>query len=373
MKTLVRISAAAVVALGLSGAHAGAGEPLEIGAVTPLSGKLSIYGEGFQKAMLVAVNKINAAGGVAGKKIRILFEDNQSTSQGSVSAIQKLINVSKVPVIFGPAASTNFLAVCPIAQTAGVVLVAAESAAAKISDCGSYVYRVFPSDALQGKGVSKLVNDLGVRKVALTYVNNDWGVGLADTFKREFIAAGGEIAGEFAHDEGKADYRAEVLRLKNYATTHVVNLTYVKEGATMLKQAKQAGFAPKWVMGSATRSPKFVELAGGAAEGVVGTFPKVAKDAAAFKAYAKAWAQAHGDAKLPIFGGYNYDMVMVVAKAIGNASAYTADAVRAALADAGKAYDGATGNKAFDANGDIVNATYGAWIVKDGKIADFKP
>ena len=362
---------AGAVALAM-GAPAQAAETYKIGVVTPLSGKISIYGEGFRKAMELAVDKINAAGGVKGRKLEIIFEDNGSTSQGSVSAIQKHIAIRKLPLVFGPGASSNFLAVCPIAQNAKVVLIAAESAAAKISNCGSYVYRVFPSDKLQGKGVSDLVKRLKVTSVALTYINNDWGVGLAEVFKANFTAAGGKIVGEFAHDEGKTDYRAEVLRLKNYGAKYVVNLTYLKEGATILKQAMQNNFRPQWIMGSATRSGKLVKLAGKAAEGVIGTYPTVARDRPPYKEYLAAWKAKYPVTKPAIFGEYNYDMVMVAARAIAGAKTYTAEAIRKALPAAGKSYTGATGNKAFTAQGDIIDATYGVWTVKDGKITDYK-
>ncbi|MBU1697035.1 MAG: ABC transporter substrate-binding protein, partial [Proteobacteria bacterium] len=125
-----------------------AGE-ISVGSVTPLTGKLAVYGEGFQQAMLLAVDEINAAGGIKGNTFKIVFEDNNSTSKDSVSAIRKLITIDKLPIIFGPAASSNFLAVCPIAQENKTILIGAESAAEAISKCGSYVFRVFPSDLLQ--------------------------------------------------------------------------------------------------------------------------------------------------------------------------------------------------------------------------------
>ena len=100
-----------------------------VGAVTPLTGKLAVYGQGFQQAMLLALDEVNTSGGINGKPMKILFEDNTSTSKGSVSAIQKLITINKFPVIFGPAASSNFLAVCPIAQQNKTILIGAESAA----------------------------------------------------------------------------------------------------------------------------------------------------------------------------------------------------------------------------------------------------
>lgn len=346
-------------------------EEVTVGAVTPLTGKLSVYGEGFQQAMLLALEEVNAAGGVGGKQMKILFEDNNSTSKGSVSAIQKLITVDKLPVVFGPAASSNFLAVCPIAQDNKTILIGAESAAAEITNCGSFVFRVFPSDKLQGKGVAELTEALGYKEVVLTYVNNDWGVGLADVFKADFAAKGGKILDEVPHDEGKTDYRSEILRIRSHTPKAVVNLTYIKEGATFLKQAFEAGMNVQWLMGSASKSPKLVELAGEAAEGVIGTYPTFSQDTDAYKAFKSAWEKKYPDKKLPIFGEYNYDMVKLTAKALGMAASMSSEDIAAALMTVSKGFTGATGDKTFDENGDV-GATYGRWTVKNGEITDYK-
>ncbi|MFP3911076.1 MAG: ABC transporter substrate-binding protein [Desulfobacteraceae bacterium] len=345
-------------------------DEITVGSVTPLTGKLAVYGEGFQQAMLLALDQVNAQGGIHGKPMKITFEDNNSTSKGSVSAIQKLITIHKFPVIFGPAASSNFLAVCPIAQQNRVILIGAESAASAITRCGSYVFRVFPSDRLQGKGVAELALDLGYKEVVLTYVNNDWGVGLADVFKEVFLKNGGKLLDEFAHDEGKTDYRSEVLRLKKNNPEAVVNLTYIKEGATMLKQAYENGVDVQWLMGSASKSPKLVALAGGAAEGVIGTYPTFSQQTPQYRAFKAAWDQKYPDKKLPIFGEYNYDMVKLTAKALKAAESMSPEDIRTALMEVSKGYRGVTGDKTFDANGDV-GASYGRWTVKQGEITDY--
>ncbi len=347
-----------------------AGE-VSVGAVTPLTGKLAVYGEGFQQAMLLAAEEVNAAGGINGKKMKIVFEDNNSSSKGSVSAIRKLITVDKLPVIFGPAASSNFLAVCPIAQKNKRILLGAESAAAAISKCGSYVFRVFPSDLLQGKGVAELTDSLGYREVVLTYVNNDWGVGLAEVFKAEFTRGGGKILDEIAHDEGKTDYRSEILRIRRHNPKAVVNLTYIKEGGTMLKQAYETGFDVKWLMGSAAKSPKMIKLAGKAAEGVVGTYPTFSQETSQHKVFKAAWEKKYPGKKTPIFGEYNYDMVKLTALALAAADSENPDHIRDALMRVSQGYKGTTGDKSFDESGDV-GAAYGRWMVKDGKITDYE-
>jgi branched-chain amino acid transport system substrate-binding protein len=355
----------------ISGTAVRAADEVVVGSVTPLSGKLAVYGEGFQQAMLLALEEVNRAGGINGKPMKILYEDNSSTAKDSVSAIQKLITVHKLPVIFGPAASSNFLAVCPIAQENKTVLIGAESAAAQISKCGSYVFRVFPSDELQGRGAAELALSLGYKEVVLTYINNDWGVGLGKVFKENFLKAGGKIIDEFSHDEGKTDYRGEILRIKKDASKAVVNLTYIKEGATMLKQAYEEGLKVQWLMGSASKSPKLVELAGEAAEGVIGTYPTFSQDTRQYKDFKEAWVKKYPDKKIPIFGEYNYDMVHLTAKALKATKSMSSDDIRKALIEVSKGYKGVTGDKTFDENGDV-GAVYGKWTVKGGKIEDYK-
>jgi branched-chain amino acid transport system substrate-binding protein len=351
-------------------ALAGAGEVV-VGAVTPLTGKLAVYGEGFQQAMLLALDDVIASGGINGKPMKIFFEDNNSTSKGSVSAIQKLITIHKFPVIFGPAASSNFLAVCPIAQQNKTIIIGAESAAAAISKCGSYVFRVFPSDLLQGKGVAELAEYMGYRELVLTYINNDWGVGLANVFKEQFLRGGGRLIDEFTYDEGKTDYRSEILRIKKSSPKAVVNLTYIKEGATMLRQAYETKINVQWLMGSAAKSPKLVELAGVAAEGIIGTYPTFSQDTPQYRAYKEGWGKKYPGKKTPIFGEYNYDMVKLAARALSETKSMAPDDIRGALMKVSKGYVGATGDKSFDANGDV-GATYGRWTVKGGKIQDYK-
>jgi len=314
--------------------------------------------------MLLALDEVNASGGINGKPMKILFEDNTSTSKGSVSAIQKLITINKFPVIFGPAASSNFLAVCPIAQQNKTILIAAESAAAAITKCGSYVFRVFPSDLLQGKGVAELIKYLGYKELLLTYVNNDWGVGLAEVFKKQFLKDGGQLLDEFAYDEGKTDYRSEILRIKKASPKAVINLTYIKEGATMLKQAYETRLNVQWIMGSAAKSPKLVELSGEAS-------PTFSQDTPQYRAYKEAWEKKYPGKKTPIFGEYNYDMVKLTAKALSKTKSMSAEDIRSALINASKGFIGATGDKTFDANGDV-GATYGRWTVKGGNIEDYK-
>jgi ABC-type branched-subunit amino acid transport system substrate-binding protein len=358
------------ILLHFSISSAMAQETYRIGAAFALSGSIAVYGEGFKKAVDLAVEEINAAGGIKGKKIEIMYEDNKSTPKDCVTAVRKLITVDRVPVIFGPAASSNFMAAAPVAQESKVVMISAEGAAPALTKAGEYIFRVFPSDVLQGKGISDLCVRLNYKEVPIMYVNNDWGLGLKNVFVENFKKEAGKVTDEIPYDEGKTDYRTELIRATKGNPRATVNLTYIKEGAVMFKQAYEMGIKTQWICGSAAKAPKLVELAGKAVEGVIGTYPVFSQETKEVKAFKAAWKKKYGDAKIPIFGEYNYDMVFITAKAIEKGG-YTSEGIRKALFEVAKGYRGVTGDKTFDQDRGV-GSEYGVWTVKDGQIVDYK-
>jgi ABC-type branched-subunit amino acid transport system substrate-binding protein len=345
-------------------------EIYKVGAAIALSGSIAVYGEGFKKAIDLAVEEINGAGGINGKKIEIVFEDNKSTPKDCVTAVRKLITVDKVPVLFGPAGSSNFMAAAPVAQESKVVMISAQGAAPALTKAGEYIFRVFPSDVLQGKGVSDLCISLGYKELPVMYVNNDWGLGLKNVFVENFKKAGGKVTDEIAYEEKKSDYRTELIRATKGNPKAVVNLTYLNEGAVMFKQAYEMGMKTQWIAGSAAKGPKLVELAGKAVEGIIGTYPVVSQETNEYKAFKAAFKKKYGDDKIPIFGEYNYDMVYITAKAIGKGGT-TSDGIRKALFEVARGYRGVTGDKTFDQDRGV-GAEYGVWTIKDGLITDYK-
>lgn len=349
-----------------------AADEFVVGAVTPLSGELSVYGVNLQKAMFVALDEVNATGGVKGKAMRIEFVDNGSTAKGSIAAITKLIEAKRLPIVFGPAASGNFLAVCRIAQTHGTILISAESAANSIARCGDYVFRLNPSDRLQAKALARMTIDRGHGRVALTYIDSAWGRELAEDFKTDFVGAGGGFVDNFPHRPGQTDFAGEVRRLAAASARAVVVLSHVQETAALLRQASRVGFIPRWLLASAARSPELVSAAGAAAEGVIGTYPKVPHNTPQFRAYRAAFKRRYPGQPLPFFGAFNYDMVMLAAKTLARAESDNPAAIRAALIAAANGYVGASGEKTFDKDGQSPG-TFGAWMVKGGQIVDFNP
>ena len=370
MRKTVSLILALIGTVSLLTSLATAQETYKVGAAFALSGSIAVYGEGFKKVVDLAVDEINAVGGIKGKKIEIVYEDNKSTPKDCVTAVRKLISVDKVPVLFGPAGSSNFMAAAPVAQENKVVMLSAQGAAPALTKAGEYIFRVFPSDILQGKGVSELCVRLDYKEVPVIYVNNDWGLGLKNSFVENFRKAGGRVTDEIPYDENKSDYRAELIRATKENPKGTVNLTYIKEGAIMFKQAYEMGIKTQWICGSAARAPKLVELAGKAVEGIIGTYPFVSHETKEYKSFLAAYKKKYGDDKIPIFGDYNYDMVYITAKAIEKGG-YTPDGIRKALFEVARGYRGVTGDKTFDQDRGV-GAEYGEWTIKDGKIVDYK-
>jgi ABC-type branched-subunit amino acid transport system substrate-binding protein len=344
---------------------------VRIGAAFALSGSIAVYGEGFKKCVDLAVEEINARGGIKGRKVEIVYEDNKSTPKDCVTAVRKLITVDKVPVLFGPAGSSNFMAAAPVAQESRVVMISAQGTAEKLTQAGSYIFRIIPSNAKQGQRLAKLALDMGYKRVPVMYVNNDWGLDLKDGFVESFKKMGGVVTDIIPFDEKKTDYRTELLRANRGNPPAIVNLTYINEGAVQFKQAYELGIKTQWLCGSAARAPKMVELAGKAAEGVIGTYPSVPQDTKQYQAFKAAYQKKYGNDKIPIFGDYNYDMVYLTVKAIEKGG-YTPDGIRKALPVVAKGYKGVTGDKTFDAKRGMLSADMGIWTVKDGKIVDYR-
>ncbi|MCX8118609.1 MAG: ABC transporter substrate-binding protein [Desulfobacterota bacterium] len=345
-------------------------ETYKVGAAIALSGSIAVYGEGFKKAIDLATEEINGKGGIKGKKLEIIYEDNKSTPKDCVNAVRKLITVDKVPVIIGPAASSNFMAAAPVAQESKVVMISAQGAAPGLTKAGEYIFRVFPSDVLQGKGISDLCLQLKFMEVPIMYVNNDWGLGLKNVFVENFKKAGGKVLDEIPYEEKKTDYRTELLRATKGNPKAVVNLTYIVEGSVMFKQAYEMGIQTQWIVGSAAKAPKLVELAGKAVEGIIGTYPVFSQETKEYQAFRSLWTKKYGDAKIPIFAEYNYDMVHLIAKAIERGG-YTSDGIRKALFEVARGYRGVTGDKTFDQDRGV-GSEYGVWTIKDGQIIDYK-
>ena len=339
-------------------------EEIKVGAILPLSGDLSAYGKYVQKGIDLAAEEINAKGGIGGANITVLYKDNGGESDKTVSVMNALIAEDKVPVVIGAVVSANTLAVCPIAEKKKVVLISPTSTSPKLSDYKNYVFRTCPSDIYQGKALSDVIFDLkpeGAR-VAVMFVDNDYGVGLKDAFVKSY-QEGGEIVAVEAHKEGDTEFTGVLSVIKDKNPDVVVLITYVKEGAAIVKQGREEGLDVAWVGSDGIKSDAFIEQAGKDAEGVKATYPISMVSEPVTENFVKLYRAKYGAGSIDTDVAYGYDTMHVVAEAIEKGG-YDAEDISDALREI--RHHGVCGAKKFDENGDVPPA-YDLWKVENAK------
>jgi branched-chain amino acid transport system substrate-binding protein len=321
----------------------------------------------------MAFEELNAAGGVLGKKLELVTEDNQSRPGESATVVKKLITRDKVVALLGEVASSRSLEAAPNAQNAQIPMIAPAATNPAVTQTGDYIFRVCFIDPFQGTVMAKFAQEeLKVTKVAiLTSVSNAYSVGLANFFRDTFTKNGGTVALEQKYTEGDKDFRAQLTAIKAAGIEAVFVPGYYTEAALIVRQARDLGINVPFFGGDGWESEKLLEIGGTALNGCYYSThfspenkeANVAKFVEKFKAR---WSNETPDA----FAALGYDAAYVLVDAIKRAGTTDGPKIRDALA-ATKNFTGATGVTTIDEDR---NATKGATIIaiKDGKLQFYK-
>lgn len=321
---------------------------IKIGSIGPLTGAAASYGEKMTRAIDLAVNEINEKGGINGKKVVVKHEDDKLEAKDGVSAFQKLVSVDKAVAVIGAAGSSVTLAIAPMAEKSKVVLITPISSAVAISKSGNFIFRICPSDALQGKIVAKWVMEKGLKNAAVLYMNNDYGIGLKDGFKEEFVKLGGKVVVEETFEKGSTDVRTQISKIKEVKADALFIPAYIEEAGIVLKQIKELNLTAQIFGTDPYHDPKMLEIAGNAADGVLFT-DVTSPSGKAFEEFAKKYkAKYNQDAD--VVSAQSYDATLAVIKAIEKAGT---DAVKIKDELYKVKFEGASGQIEFDKNGDV--------------------
>jgi len=338
-------------------------DKITIGCIVPLSGDLAVLGQNVKPAMELAVEKINAEGGINGKELEIIFEDEKCNSKEAVNAANKLINVDGVPVIIGPTCSASTMAIAPIAENAKVVVFSTGSSAPTITNAGDYIFRDYPTDTFQGKFAAEYAyNELGARKVAVMYTLGDYGVGINNNFIKNFEKLGGKVVYDEGFDQSTKDLRTQLTKIKSAKPDLIYFVSYTEAGIIGLKQIKELGIKAKILGGDAWDDPKILEEAGKAAEGIMYTIPAMSGINEEFKQEMK---EKTGSEEITVSTPNSYDAVMIIAEIMRKVGTNT-EKIKDALYQV-KDYEGVSGKITIDENGDLADAEYEIKIVRNGR------
>lgn len=335
-------------------------DPVDIqtGVITPLTGDGATYGEATKRGVDLAVEEINQKGGIKGKKIQVIYEDDQLKPEAGVDAIKKLINVHRVSVILGAFGSSVTLAIAPIAEANKVVLFSASSTADAIKDAGDYIFRNVPPNSRQGQSAAEFAtNKLNAKAAAVLYINNDYGISLAKAFENAFKDRGGSVVITEKYNPGDREFSTQLSKIKSKEPLVVFYPGHYQESGLILKQAREMGVRGIFIGGDGSYSPELIKIAGKAAEGSYCTLMAMGYGVAdeEIKRFTEAFKSKYR-VEPDVYAAYAYDALKIVAHAIDKGG-YNSDAIRNALYQI-KEFKGVTGLTSFDKFGEVEKPFY---------------
>lgn len=344
------------------------GDTIKVGEFASLTGKEATFGISSHEGTLLAVEQINAAGGVLGKKIDLHTEDDLSKAGEPATVVNKLISLDGVVAMLGEVASSRSLEAAPICEQNQIPMISPSSTNPKVTETGDYIFRVCFIDPFQGTVMANFASKtLKAKKVAVfTDVKSDYSKGLAKYFKEGFIANGGEIAAELDFNGGDKDFKAQLTAIKAANPDAVFVPGYYTDVALICIQAKELGLNVPLFGGDGWESDELVKIGQDAVEGDYFSThyaPDMATDKS--KNFVADY-QKRFNGKIPdAMAALGYDSAMILADAMKRAGSTDGPKVRDALA-ATKDFDGVTGKITINEKRD---ATKSAVIlqVKNGK------
>jgi branched-chain amino acid transport system substrate-binding protein len=386
----------ATLVAGMS--HISTAQTVKIGSLSAVTGPIANLAKPIIDAELLAIKQVNDAGGIlGGRKLELVVGDTQCNAQASVDAASKLVNVEQVVAIVGALCSAATVgAASNVAVPAGVVMVSPASTSPAITglEDKGLVFRTAPSDLYQGIVLASYVKSKGIDSVALTFVNNDYGVGLAESFRNAYLELGGKITGDQVHEDKKSSYRAELATLARGKPEALVVLAYAgTSGVTILRQSLENGFFKQFVGADGMRDDILIEQLGAAAlKGNLFITQPTAPQSGSRNSFDSVVKASGADPSSP-FVRQSYDATFLLALAIQKAGSTDRAAIKDALRfvagppgmkvgpgewkkaiDALAAgrdidYDGAAGPHDFDAAGDVPGV-YGEYVVEGETFAE---
>lgn len=324
---------------------------LLIGEYGSLTGGTATFGQSTHKGIMLATEEVNAQGGLLGKKVKIITEDDQSKPEEAKTAVLKLIKQNQVTAVLGEVASSRSLAAAPECQKAKIPMVSPSSTNPKVTEVGDYIFRACFVDTFQGEAMAKYAfNSLHAKKVAiLKDIKNDYSVGLAEFFEKTFKTLGGEIIGIESYSEGDIEFRAQLTSLKTKAPDAIYIPGYYTEVGLIARQARELGLVVPLLGGDGWDSPKTVEIGGQAVNNSYFTNHYAADDPnPTVQNFISKFKSKYGETPdaMAVLG---YDAASILFDAVKRGGSAESAKIRDALA-ATKDFPGVSGNITMDEN-----------------------
>ena len=340
-----------------SGPTNAGGDTIRVGVYGDVTGATSSFGQSTKNGIQLAFDEINAGGGVNGKKLEMVFEDDQGTPEKAKTVISKLINQDKVVAVLGEVASSNSLAAAPVAQEAKIPMITPSSTNPKVTEIGDYISRVCFIDPFQGSVMAKFAaNTLGAKTAAILGDNSsDYSKGLTQFFEQEFTRLGGRVITKQTYAQRDQDFKAQLTQMRDQKPDVIYIPGYYGEVGIIAKQARELGMNQPLLGGDGWDSPELWKLGGAALNpAYISNHYSADNPAPEIQNFVKAY-QAKFNVAPDSLAALAYDSAKVLADAIkragGTDSAKLKDAINAT-----KGFAGVTGTITLDSNRNAVKS-----------------
>ncbi len=330
---------ASLVGAALLGGPAAAQDVIRIGVTQPLTGAFAASGNYVVQGARIAEDQINAAGGVLGRKIQLVVEDNKSNPTEAVATAEKLIGKDKVPVMMGAWSSTLTLAVMPKLMEYGVPMLVETSSSGKITTSGNpWIFRISPTSEMEAKAFAPMVKPLGIKKADFLSTNNDFGLGAAKEFSEMLKGQGVQVGVMETMDPKATDLSAQLAKIKASGGDTLFVTTAVEQITLILKQAREQQLKARIITTGGSNSPdQLIQQAGDAANGSLHLvfftpwFPEAVKNPDIARKFVAEW-----NARKYVVGGLTegfrgWDGITTIVEAIKAAGEAEPQAIQRAL------------------------------------------
>lgn len=323
----------AVAAFAMMSCGGGNSKEIKIAAICPLTGEAATYGQSTKNGMELAVAEWNAAGGLLGKQVKLIVEDDKADPAEGASVFSKVIEQDKVVAIVGGITSRVALAGAPIAQAAKVPMLTPTATNEKVTLVGDYIFRSCFIDPFQGKvGAKFAFEDLQLKNVAIIFdIGNDYSKGLSETFTQSFEELGGKIVAAEGYPSGTTDFKAQLTKIIQAKPECLYIPAYYSDVGLIAKQVRELGFKGALLGVDGWDSADLVKIGGDAVNGGFFTNHYSKDDTRPeVQTFVKKYTEKYGAAP-DALGALAYDGMNIMLDAIKRAGKTNNEAIRDAL------------------------------------------
>jgi branched-chain amino acid transport system substrate-binding protein len=342
------VAVAGALTLAACGQGSG-GDKILVGHVASMTGDTATFGRSTDAGMRLAIEEINGAGGVLGKPIELVTEDDRSVTEEARTVAQKLIQRDQVVALLGEIASSRSLAAGPEAQRAQVPMISPGSTNPKVTEVGDYVFRACFIDPFQGSVMARFAMDeLKAKRLAILFdFKQDYSVGLAEFFRNKVKEQGGEIVADERYTSGDIEFRAQLTTIRSANPDAIFIPGYYTEVGLIAKQARELGITVPLLGGDGWDSEKTIEIGGDAVEGYYfSTHYAADSDDPRVQDFVKRYTEKYSSTP-DAMAALGYDTAKILADALTRAGTTEGPKLRDAIA-ATAGFQGVTGNISMD-------------------------